>query len=71
MIILLRKRHVAYVLLACCFFAGLSAVLWHGSAAFTAAFAPAAEGLPVVVVDAGHGGEDGGAVAATVRWRVD
>ena len=64
MIILLRKRHVAYVLLACCFFAGLSAVLWHGSAAFTAAFAPAAKGLPVVVVDAGHGGEDGGAVAA-------
>ncbi len=26
--------------LLCCFVAGLSAVLWHGNAAFTAAFAP-------------------------------
>ena len=49
MIILIRKRHVAYVVLLCCFVAGLSAVLWHGNAAFTAAFAP---------------GEEGGAVAA-------
>ena len=64
MIILIRKRHVAYVVLLCCFVAGLSAVLWHGNAAFTAAFAPGEEGAsPVVVVDAGHGGEDGGAVA--------
>ena len=63
MIILIRKRHVAYVVLLCCFVAGLSAVLWHGNAAFTAAFAPE-EGTPfTVVVDAGHGGEDGGAVA--------
>ena len=64
MIILLRKRHVAYVLLACCFFAGLAAVLWHGSAAHVASFGP--DGLTedlTVVVDAGHGGEDGGAVA--------
>ena len=61
MIILIRKRHVAYVVLLCCFVAGLSAVLWHGNAAF----APGEEGAsPVVVVDAGHGGEDGGAVAA-------
>ena len=64
MIILIRKRHVAYVVLLCCFVAGLSAVLWHGNAAFTAAFAPGEEGAsPVVVVDAGHGGEDPGAVA--------
>lgn len=63
MVILIRKRHLAYGLLLCCFVAGLSAVLWHGNAAFTAAFAP--EELPAltVVVDAGHGGEDGGAVA--------
>ena len=65
MIILIRKRHVAYVVLLCCFVAGRSAVLWHGNADFTAAFAPGEEGAsPVVVVDAGHGGEDGGAVAA-------
>ena len=63
MVILIRKRHVAYLVLLCCFVAGLSAVLWHGNAAFTAAFAPE-EGTPfTVVVDAGHGGEDGGAVA--------
>ena len=44
MVILIRKRHLAYGLLLCCFVAGLSAVLWHGNAAFTAAFAP--EALP-------------------------
>ena len=56
MVILIRKRHVAYLVLLCCFVAGLSAVLWHGNAAFTAAFAPE-EGTPfTVVVDAGHGG---------------
>ena len=63
MVILIRKRHVAYLVLLCCFVAGLSAVLWHGNAAFTAAFAPEAETPITVVVDAGHGGEDGGAVA--------
>ena len=71
MIILIRKRHVAYVVLLCCFVAGLSAVLWHGNAAFTAAFAPGEEGAsPVVVVDAGHGGEESGlnlAIARRVR----
>ena len=64
MVILIRKRHVACLILLCGFVAGLSAVLWHGSAAFTAVFAPAAEEPLVVVVDAGHGGEDGGAVSA-------
>ena len=63
MVILIRKRHVAYLVLLCCFVAGLSAVLWHGNAAFTAAFAPGEEAPVTVVVDAGHGGEDGGAVA--------
>ena len=48
MIILIRKRHVAYVVLLCCFVAGLSAVLWHGNAAFTAAFAPGEEGASPV-----------------------
>ena len=52
MVILIRKRHVAYLVLLCCFVAGLSAVLWHGNAAFTAAFAPEEEGAsPVVVVN--------------------
>ena len=62
MVILIRKRHVAYLVLLCCFVAGLSAVLWHGNAAFTAAFAPE-KGTPfTVVVFAGHGREDGRAV---------
>ena len=64
MVILIRKRHAAYGVLLCCFAAGLCAVLWHGNAAFTAAFAPGAGEPLTVVVDAGHGGEDGGAVAA-------
>ena len=54
MVILIRKRHVAYLVLLCCFVAGLSAVLWHGNAAFTAAFAPGEEAPVTVVVDAGH-----------------
>ena len=70
MIILIRKRHVAYVVLLCCFVAGLSAVLWHGNAAFTAAFAPGEEGAsPVVVVDAGHGGRTAALWPPTARWR--
>ena len=71
MIILIRKRHVAYVVLLCCFVAGLSAVLWHGNAAFTAAFAPGEEGAsPVVVVEAADGTVESGlnlAIARRVR----
>ena len=44
MVILIRKRHVAYLVLLCCFVAGLSAVLWHGNAALPAAFGPGGEG---------------------------
>ncbi len=46
-IILIRKRHVAYVVLLCCFVAGLSAVLWHGNAAFTAAVRPGGGGAQI------------------------
>lgn len=50
-------------MLFCCFVAGLAAVLWTGHGAASPAFA-ARDGAPVtVVVDPGHGGEDGGAVA--------
>lgn len=63
--IVLRKRHLCLMGLFFCFVAALAAVLWHGSAAYTSAFGAAAIGEgPTVVVDAGHGGEDGGAVAA-------
>lgn len=63
--IVLRKRHLCLMGLFFCFVAALAAVLWHGSAAYTSVFGAAAIGEgPTVVVDAGHGGEDGGAVAA-------
>ena len=63
--IVLRGRHLCWMGLFLCFVAALAAVLWHGSAAYTSAFSVSSfdEG-PTVVVDAGHGGEDGGAVAA-------
>ena len=64
--IVLHKRHLYLAGLIFCFVAALAAVLWHGSAAYTSAFSSAAGfgESPIVVVDAGHGGEDGGAVAA-------
>ena len=63
-VILIRKRNGWHVLLLCCFLAGFAAVFCYGRTAFTAAFAPEGEPSLTVVVDAGHGGEDGGAVAA-------
>jgi N-acetylmuramoyl-L-alanine amidase len=61
-VILLRKRDVLLTVFFCCFFAGLSAVLWKGTA--LPAFSPAGEEPVIVIVDPGHGGEDGGAVSA-------
>ena len=63
MIILIRKRSFLLSAFLCCFFIGLAAVFWYGRAPAAPAFA-AQTGKPVtVVVDAGHGGEDGGAVS--------
>lgn len=63
MMFLIRKRDLALTALLCGFFACFSLVLFQGLP-FTPAFAPR-EGVPVtVIVDAGHGGEDGGAVSA-------
>lgn len=62
MIILLRKRDLLLSLLFCCFFAGLAAVLWRGNV--VPAFSTQKGEAPfVVVLDPGHGGEDGGAVS--------
>lgn len=61
MVILLKKRDLILPCLFCCFFLGLAAVLWRGSA--VPAF-HVREDVPVtVVIDPGHGGEDGGAVS--------
>lgn len=63
MIILIRKRVVLLSALFCCFVAALTAVLWYGHMPEVPVFS-AQDGVPVtVVVDAGHGGEDGGAVS--------
>ena len=58
MFIVLRKRHLLLCVLVVCF--SISLTLYRNRP--VSVFAP---GLPVtVVVDAGHGGEDGGAVSA-------
>lgn len=61
MVILLRKRDVVFSCLFCCFFLGLAAVLWRGNA--IPAFHVRDEVPVTVVIDPGHGGEDGGAVS--------
>ena len=63
MVILLRKRDLVLSCLFCCFFLGLAAVLWRGSA--VPAFHVRDEVPVTVVIDPGHGGEDGGAVSIT------
>ena len=61
MVILLRKRDLLLSMLFCCFFFCFVAVLWRGNA--VPVFAPSEEEPVIVVVDPGHGGEDGGAVS--------
>lgn len=63
MVILISKRYCGYLALFAVFLLGMSAILWHGGGD-SAAFSPAAAETSVtVVIDPGHGGEDGGAVA--------
>ena len=64
MIILIRKRVFLLSAIFCCFMTAMAAVLWFGRLPAVPAFA-ARDGAPVtVVVDAGHGGEDGGATSS-------
>lgn len=66
MIVLVRRSHIGFSLLLLLTAACMSLILRQGSGRSTAALAPAQPQQPVgriVVVDAGHGGEDGGAVA--------
>ena len=64
MIILLRKHVLLGAGLFCCFFAALACVIWAGQRAAVSVFAAADSAAVTVVVDPGHGGEDGGAVSA-------
>lgn len=61
MVILLRKRDLVLSCLFCCFFLGLAVVLWQGSA--VPVFHVRDDVSVTVVIDPGHGGEDGGAVS--------
>ncbi len=62
MVILLRKRDLLLSGLFCCFCLSLAAILWQGGA--VPVFQAGAGAPPVtVVIDPGHGGEDGGAVS--------
>lgn len=64
MIVLIRKRVLAGSILVCLCLAGMSAVFWAGlRPAGVPAFAAGAGGPVTVVIDPGHGGEDGGAVS--------
>lgn len=68
MILLIRKRTLLYTWLAVCMI-GLSAIFLAGSRrAFTPTGAMGqGSSAQTVVIDPGHGGQDGGAVAETVR----
>ena len=61
MVILLRKRDLLFSCLFCCFFLGMAAGLWRGNA--IPAFNVRDDSPVTVVIDPGHGGEDGGAVS--------
>lgn len=62
MIILLRKRDLLLCGLFCCFFLSMAVLLWNGTA--VPVFQAREDVPPVtVVIDPGHGGEDGGAVS--------
>lgn len=63
MFILLRKRDIVLSALVCGFFVVFSTMMFHDLSQPTPVFAPQ-NGTPVtVVIDPGHGGEDGGAVS--------
>ena len=64
MVILIRKKQIFSALGFCLCLLGMGAILWHGQPDTAAcAVAPAQAPRPVLVIDPGHGGEDGGAVA--------
>ncbi len=67
MIVLLRKWHLLAGLSLLIAFAAMAAVLWTGHGPSAAVFSPASSRSVTVVIDPGHGGEDGGAVSADGR----
>lgn len=65
MFLVIRKRSISVFLFLLVFFGAYGLVLWQGSARTVFQHQEeAGEGPAVVVIDPGHGGADGGAVAA-------
>ena len=67
MILILKKQHVFNLVMACCCLLGSSSVIISGItlAKFENTFSPLMDNDQITwIIDAGHGGEDGGAVAA-------
>lgn len=64
MIVVVRRKHLAFSALFLMFITGMAFVLWQGRAVVPT-FSAQSQGnsARIVVVDPGHGGEDGGAVA--------
>ena len=58
-----KKWTAIYVLCLLGLFAGFAAILWHGSAVNASKNIVLSGGGTVLIVDPGHGGEDGGAVS--------
>ena len=63
MVIWIRRRYMAEAALTLVLFCCMTAVLWQSREAVPAAAGGLSGGRNVYIVDAGHGGEDGGAVA--------
>lgn len=64
MILLIRKRIIFLVMLLCCGLMALSAAVWRQADAPLAVFSSVGGSPVTIIVDPGHGGEDGGAVSA-------
>lgn len=62
--ITIKKWTALYVLCLLALFAGFAAILWQGSAVRAAKVLELRQGEQVLIIDPGHGGEDGGATAA-------
>lgn len=64
MFLVLKKRNLLACGLLCCFFAAFAVLLWTGHSKTVPVFAALGEERVTLVIDPGHGGEDGGASAA-------
>lgn len=63
MVIWIRRKHLLEAALTLAIFCGMTAILWHSREAVPASAGGLSGAGNVYIVDAGHGGEDGGAVA--------